>query len=164
MDERFCYCVCICSSSVWNSDSVTRRKLWILLRFQSCWPTHACTIPRASSSIFVVVVVIAPDPIRAPTPPKWMPQLTLPAGPLSSSSWAPSKLFWWRWRAWHCCDQRVLVSARVKFCLLGTFSTYSYCSFGCERVVILFLTMTVLRITDKEHQIHPLNHDEHRRS
>jgi hypothetical protein len=47
--------------------------------------------------------------------------------------------------------------------LLGTFSTYSYGSFGCEQVVILFLTMTILRITAKEHQIHPLNHDEHRR-
>jgi hypothetical protein len=47
---------------------------------------------------------------------------------------------------------------------LGTFSTYFYCSFGCERVVILFLTMTILRITAKEHQIHPLNHDEHRHS
>jgi hypothetical protein len=46
--------------------------------------------------------------------------------------------------------------------LVGTFSTYSYRSFGCERVVILFLTMTILRITAKEHQIHPLNHDEHR--
>jgi hypothetical protein len=33
--------------------------------------------------------------------------------------------------------------------------------FGCEQVVILFLTMTILRITAKEHQIHPLNHDEH---
>jgi hypothetical protein len=47
---------------------------------------------------------------------------------------------------------------------LGTFSTYSYHSFGCERVVILFLTMTILRITTEEHQIHPLNHDKHRRS
>jgi hypothetical protein len=46
---------------------------------------------------------------------------------------------------------------------LGTFSTYSYRSFGCERVVILFLTMTILRITTKEHRIHPLNHDKHRR-
>jgi hypothetical protein len=43
---------------------------------------------------------------------------------------------------------------------LGTFSTYSYRSFGCERVMILFLTMGVLRITVKEQQIHPLNHDE----
>jgi hypothetical protein len=34
---------------------------------------------------------------------------------------------------------------------LGTFSTYSYHSFGCEQVVILFLTMTILRITAKEH-------------
>jgi hypothetical protein len=47
---------------------------------------------------------------------------------------------------------------------LGTFSTYSYCSFGCEQVVILFLTMTKLRITAEEHQIHPLNHDKQRRS
>jgi hypothetical protein len=46
---------------------------------------------------------------------------------------------------------------------LGTFSTYSYHSFGCEQVVILFLTMTILRITAKEHQIHPLNNDKHRR-
>jgi hypothetical protein len=46
---------------------------------------------------------------------------------------------------------------------LGTFSTYSYRSFGCERVVILFLTMMILHITAKEHQIHPLNHDKHRR-
>jgi hypothetical protein len=46
---------------------------------------------------------------------------------------------------------------------LGTFSTYSYHSFGCERVVILFLTMTILPITAIEHRIHPLNHDEHRR-
>jgi hypothetical protein len=46
---------------------------------------------------------------------------------------------------------------------LGTFSTYSYRSFGCKRVVIMFLTMTILRITAEEHQIHPLNHDEHRR-
>jgi hypothetical protein len=46
---------------------------------------------------------------------------------------------------------------------LGTFSTYSYRSFDCERVVILFLTMTILRITTEEHRIHPLNHDEHRR-
>jgi hypothetical protein len=46
---------------------------------------------------------------------------------------------------------------------LGTFSTYSYRSFGCERVVILFLTMTILRITAEEHRIHPLNHDKHRR-
>jgi hypothetical protein len=46
---------------------------------------------------------------------------------------------------------------------LGTFSTYSYRSFGCERVVILLLTMTILHITAEEHQIHPLNHDEHRR-
>jgi hypothetical protein len=46
---------------------------------------------------------------------------------------------------------------------LGTFSTYSYRSFGCERVVFLFLTMTILRITAKEHQIYPLNHDKHRR-
>jgi hypothetical protein len=46
---------------------------------------------------------------------------------------------------------------------LGTFSMYSYHSFGCERVVILFLTMTILHITAEEHQIHPLNHDEHRR-
>jgi hypothetical protein len=46
---------------------------------------------------------------------------------------------------------------------LGTFSMYSYRSFGCERVVILFLTMTILRISAKEHQIHPLNHDKHRR-
>ncbi len=45
---------------------------------------------------------------------------------------------------------------------LGTFSTYSYRSFGCERVVILFLTMTILRITAEEHRIHPLNHEEHR--
>jgi hypothetical protein len=45
--------------------------------------------------------------------------------------------------------------------LLGTFSMYSYRSFGCERVVILFLTMTILHITTKEHQIHPLNHDKH---
>jgi hypothetical protein len=45
---------------------------------------------------------------------------------------------------------------------LGTFSMYSYRSFGCERVVILFLTMTILRITAKEHRIHPLNYDEHR--
>jgi hypothetical protein len=37
---------------------------------------------------------------------------------------------------------------------LGTFSTYSYRSFGCERVVILFLTMAILQITAKEHQIH----------
>jgi hypothetical protein len=29
----------------------------------------------------------------------------------------------------------------------GTFSTYSYHSFGCERVVISFLTMTILRTT-----------------
>jgi hypothetical protein len=47
--------------------------------------------------------------------------------------------------------------------LLGTFSTYSYRSFGCEQVVILFLTMMILRITAEEHRIHPLNHDEHRR-
>jgi hypothetical protein len=33
----------------------------------------------------------------------------------------------------------------------GTFSTYSYRSFGCERVVISFLTMRILRITAKEH-------------
>jgi hypothetical protein len=46
---------------------------------------------------------------------------------------------------------------------LGTFSTYSYRSFGCEGVVILFLTMTILRITTKEHQIHPLNRGKHRR-
>ena len=46
---------------------------------------------------------------------------------------------------------------------LGTFSTYSYRSFGCERVVFLFLTMTILRITAKEHQIYPLNHDKHKR-
>jgi hypothetical protein len=46
---------------------------------------------------------------------------------------------------------------------LGAFSTYSYRSLGCEQVVILFLTMTILRITAKEHQIHPLNHDKHRR-
>jgi hypothetical protein len=46
---------------------------------------------------------------------------------------------------------------------LCTFSTYSYRSFGCEQVVILFLTMTILCITAKEHQIHPLNHDKHRR-
>jgi hypothetical protein len=46
---------------------------------------------------------------------------------------------------------------------LGAFSTYSYHSFGCERVVILFLTMMILSITAEEHQIHPLNHDEHRR-
>jgi hypothetical protein len=45
--------------------------------------------------------------------------------------------------------------------LLGTFSTYSYRSFGCEQVVILFLTMTILLITAKEHRIHPLNHDKH---
>jgi hypothetical protein len=45
---------------------------------------------------------------------------------------------------------------------LGTFSTYSYHSFGCEQVVILFLTMMILHITTKEHQIHPLNHDKHR--
>jgi hypothetical protein len=45
---------------------------------------------------------------------------------------------------------------------LGTFSTYSYHSFGCERVVILLLTMTILRIIAEKHQIHPLNHDEHR--
>jgi hypothetical protein len=45
---------------------------------------------------------------------------------------------------------------------VGTFSMYSYSSFGCERVVILFLTMTILRITAEEHQIHPLNHDKHR--
>jgi hypothetical protein len=45
---------------------------------------------------------------------------------------------------------------------LGTFSTYSYHRFGCERVMILFLTMTILCITAKEHQIHPLTHDEHR--
>jgi hypothetical protein len=44
-----------------------------------------------------------------------------------------------------------------------TFSTYSYHSFGCERDVFLFLTMTILRITAKEHRIHPLNHDEHMR-
>jgi hypothetical protein len=44
---------------------------------------------------------------------------------------------------------------------LGTFSTYSYRSFGCERVVILFLTMTILCITAEEHRIHPLNHDKH---
>jgi hypothetical protein len=46
---------------------------------------------------------------------------------------------------------------------LGTFSTYSYHSFGCEQVVILFLTMRILRITAEEHRIHPLNHDKHRR-
>jgi hypothetical protein len=46
---------------------------------------------------------------------------------------------------------------------LGTFSTHSYRSFGCERVVILFLTMTILPITAEEHRIHPLNHDKHRR-
>jgi hypothetical protein len=46
---------------------------------------------------------------------------------------------------------------------LGTFSTYSYRSFGCERVVILVLAMTILRIAAEEHRIHPLNHDEHRR-
>jgi hypothetical protein len=45
---------------------------------------------------------------------------------------------------------------------LGTFSMYSYRSFGCEQVVILFLTMTILCITAKEHRIHTLNHDEHR--
>jgi hypothetical protein len=39
---------------------------------------------------------------------------------------------------------------------LGTFSKYSYRSFGCKRVVILFLTMTILRITAEEHRIHPL--------
>jgi hypothetical protein len=44
---------------------------------------------------------------------------------------------------------------------LGTISTYSYRRFGCERVVILFLTMTIRRITAEEHRIHPLNHDEH---
>jgi hypothetical protein len=27
--------------------------------------------------------------------------------------------------------------------------------------VILFFTMTILHITAEEHQIHPLNHDEH---
>jgi hypothetical protein len=47
---------------------------------------------------------------------------------------------------------------------LGTLSTYSYRSFGCEQVVILFLTMTILCITAKEDRIHPLNHDEHRRT
>jgi hypothetical protein len=46
---------------------------------------------------------------------------------------------------------------------LGTFSTYSYRSFGCGQFVILFLTVTILRITAKEHQIHPLNHAKHRR-
>jgi hypothetical protein len=45
---------------------------------------------------------------------------------------------------------------------LGTFSTYSYHSFGCEQVVIFFLTMRILRITAEEHRIHPLNHEEHR--
>jgi hypothetical protein len=48
-------------------------------------------------------------------------------------------------------------------CLLGTFPTYSYRTFGCEQVVILFLTMTILHITAEEHRIHPLNHDKHRR-
>jgi hypothetical protein len=51
----------------------------------------------------------------------------------------------------------------VMFCLLGTFSMYSYRRFGCEGVVFLFLTMMIHRITTKEHQIHPLNHDKHRR-
>jgi hypothetical protein len=46
---------------------------------------------------------------------------------------------------------------------VGTFSTYSYRSIGCDRVVLLFLTMRILHITAKEHQIHPLNHDKHRR-
>jgi hypothetical protein len=46
---------------------------------------------------------------------------------------------------------------------LGTFSTYSYQSFEGVQVVILFLTMTILHITAKEHRIHPLNHDKHRR-
>jgi hypothetical protein len=46
---------------------------------------------------------------------------------------------------------------------LGTFSTYSYRSFGCEQVVIFLLTMTIFRITAEEHRIHPLNYDEHRR-
>jgi hypothetical protein len=48
-------------------------------------------------------------------------------------------------------------------CLLGTFSTYSYRRFGHERVVFLFLTLTILRITAEEHPFHPLNHDKHRR-
>jgi hypothetical protein len=26
---------------------------------------------------------------------------------------------------------------------VSTFSTYSYCSFGCDQVVLLFLTMTI---------------------
>jgi hypothetical protein len=47
--------------------------------------------------------------------------------------------------------------------LLGTFSMYSCRGFGCERVAILFSTMTILRITAEDHQIHPLNHDKHRR-
>jgi hypothetical protein len=38
---------------------------------------------------------------------------------------------------------------------VGTFSTYSYRSFGCEQVMILFLTMTILRITAKNTKFTP---------
>jgi hypothetical protein len=55
---------------------------------------------------------------------------------------------------------RILVLARVMFCLFGTFFTYSYCSCGCETRFLFFDHDDSPHSTAKEHRIHPLNHDD----
>ena len=84
------------------------------------------------SSIFVVNVVIAPDPIQDPHTAKEMITATNVTSRAIVVVLFGTVVAVWAAVGMPLLYGRILVLARVMFCLFGTFFTYSYRSCGCE--------------------------------